>query len=126
MSEDNLRFLVVDDEKSMRSLLEVMLSSRFPKAVIDTYADPVEALEQIKNTKYTVVLSDFNMPVMTGFELGQQAKIIQPDVNFVLMSGNSYNNEKAYQLGVNFIKKPFRISELVSILQEYIPAPKGS
>lgn len=99
---------------------------QFPNAVIDTSSDPVEALRKIKSLDYTVVLSDFNMDNMTGFELCQQARRIKPYISFVLMSGIHHNDEQARELGVEFIKKPFRFAELISVVNNYIPSPQGS
>lgn len=125
----NLRFLIVDDEKFIASMLEAVLSMHFKGAVVDKSFDPIDALEKIKSAEhdYTLVLSDYDMKKdLTGLELYQQAKMLKPNIPFVIMSGRICNRDSSLAAGADFISKPFSFQELFAIIQNYISAPQGS
>ena len=64
----DMRFLIVDDFSTMRRIVRGLL-----KEIGYTNADEAEdgsvALNMLRNNKFDFVVSDINMPVMTGFEL---------------------------------------------------------
>ena len=62
------RILIVDDFATMRRIARVMLQSLGFKNVEEA-EDGVEALEAIRNERFDLVLSDCNMPNMSGLEL---------------------------------------------------------
>ncbi len=68
MSNPDMKFLIVDDFSTMRRIVRGLL-----KEIGYNNADEAEdgsvALTMLKATKYDFVVSDINMPVMTGFEL---------------------------------------------------------
>lgn len=65
---------------------------------VDTCANGLEALAIIKDKPghYDLVLSDHNMPKMTGIELAQQVHFIDPSLPFILVSG--YSRERLQDL----------------------------
>lgn len=68
MSNTDMRFLIVDDFSTMRRIVRGLL-----KEIGYNNAEEAEdgsvALNMLKNGKFDFVVSDINMPVMTGFEL---------------------------------------------------------
>lgn len=64
---DELRFLVIDDDPIQREFAIVYLSA--PSVTIDTAADGAEGLGLLATTKYDLVITDIEMPVMDGMEL---------------------------------------------------------
>ena len=72
MSTD-LRFMIVDDFSTMRRIVRGLL-----KEIGYTHAeeaeDGVDALAQLRASKFDFVVSDINMPNMTGFELLKEIK----------------------------------------------------
>ena len=83
------RILFVDDEKSLidlgRDLLE-LLGYR-----VETRASSIDALDAFRANpqKYDLIISDMNMPKMTGDELAREIKGIRPDIPIILCSGFS-------------------------------------
>ncbi|WP_310383929.1 chemotaxis response regulator CheY [Roseateles sp.] len=67
MSTD-MKFLVVDDFSTMRRIVRGLLKE-IGYTNCDEAEDGVEALSMLKLAKYDFVVSDINMPNMTGFEL---------------------------------------------------------
>ena len=106
-----LRFLIVDDFSTMRRIVRNLLKeSGFTEA--DEAEDGVAALQKLRNSKFDFVVSDINMPNMTGFEL---LKEIKADPNLkhlpVLMVTAEARKEDivlAAQSGASgYIVKPF-------------------
>jgi len=76
MSTD-MKFLIVDDFSTMRRIVRGLLKEiGYNNA--EEAEDGVEALNMLKQSKYDFVVSDINMPNMTGFEL---LKAIKEDPN---------------------------------------------
>ena len=67
MSSD-MKFLVVDDFSTMRRIVRGLLKE-IGYANCEEAEDGVEALNKLKLSKFDFVVSDINMPNMTGFEL---------------------------------------------------------
>jgi two-component system chemotaxis response regulator CheY len=112
----NMRILIVDDFKTMLKLTESMLKQLGFKQ-IDEASDGTKALEKISENKYDLILSDWNMEPMTGFELLKQvrAKDATKAIPFILITAESKpeNIIAAKQAGVNnYIVKPFNTNTL--------------
>jgi len=61
------RVLVVDDSKSVRHLIEIILQKEHYK--VDACNNGREAFEILKTNTYDLIISDEDMPVMSGSEL---------------------------------------------------------
>jgi CheY-like chemotaxis protein len=55
---------------------------------VDAYTDPVEALANVKPHKYDLILFNYLMPKMNGFEFYQKLEQIDPDVNICMMTAH--------------------------------------
>ena len=74
-----------------------------------------EARDNLKSTRYDVVVSDFNMPGETGFDLFRYVSSMHPETPFVLITGcdELQLRRESMKLGVHaFISKPFNMDEL--------------
>ncbi len=76
------RLLVVDDEDTIRESLALVLKNRGYD--VQTASNGVEALEKITASSFDVVISDIEMPQMTGIELLQQALPRAPQTFFII------------------------------------------
>lgn len=83
------RILLVEDQEEVRRMTGMMLA-RLGYAV-ESAATGLEALEIMRgrNGAFDLVLTDQNMPKMTGLELAERALLDYPDLRFVLISGYS-------------------------------------
>jgi two-component system chemotaxis response regulator CheY len=68
MSQENLKFLVVDDFSTMRRIVRNLLKE-LGFTNVDEAEDGVVALAKLKTGGFDFVISDWNMPNMTGIEL---------------------------------------------------------
>jgi signal transduction histidine kinase len=77
----------VDDDESMRPMMERWLQRKGYRVSI--YADPKAALEALRAAPRSVdiVVTDFNMPGMSGLELAEALIALRPDLPIVLSSG---------------------------------------
>ncbi|HEX7927996.1 MAG TPA: ATP-binding protein, partial [bacterium] len=81
-----------------------------------------EALQVLKgDNETTVVVTDIRMPGMTGLELIANAKGLDPDLGFIVISGHGDTDDviTAFRLGArNFLRKPYRFAELERAIEE--------
>ena len=106
--------LVVDDEEPNRATLERILV-REGLTVLQA-ADGREAIEAIRSSQPSVILTDLKMPGMSGMELLRTAREIDGDLEVILMTafGTVENAVEAMKYGASdFITKPLRRSDIV-------------
>jgi two-component system, chemotaxis family, chemotaxis protein CheY len=105
------RILIVDDSKAMRLIVRRTLrQAGFGAAEMDEAADGVEALAKIESFRPTLVLSDWNMPTMNGYELLTEIvkRKLSVRFGFVTTEGTPDMRARAVSAGAGFvIEKPF-------------------
>lgn len=111
------RIMIVDDEPDINSGLKVVLKrGGFD---VDTFDDPVDALERFKPKFYDLLILDVKMPVMDGFELYQKIKRLDGDVKICFLTASELYYER-FRKGKYpaldkdlFIRKPIANRELL-------------
>ena len=111
MADLNMKILIVDDFSTMRRIVRNILK-QLSFNNVDEAEDGDVALEKLKNGSYDFVITDWNMPNMTGLEL---LKAIRADealkdlpVLLITAEAEKENVVLAAQAGVNdYIVKPF-------------------
>ncbi len=117
MVDKNMKILVIDDFKTMRRIVTNLLFQLGFKN-IDEAIDGESALAKIAETQYQLIISDWNMEPMSGFELLQRIRASDgplKTVPFIMVTAESKpeNIIKAKQAGVNnYIVKPFNAETL--------------
>jgi DNA-binding response OmpR family regulator len=76
--------------------------------------------------KIHLVLSDVDMPQLSGPDLGQLLKKARPDIHVMLMSGGTEGNLLVLNYGWAFIQKPFVPTKLVAMIKEVLHSPDRS
>lgn len=115
-----MNILLVEDDYICRNNLKKFLS-RLGHHVLDC-ANGQEALKLFKPAKFHMVLSDINMPKMTGMELLQEISSMTEakDVDVVLFTGQGNMNSviKALRLGASdYLLKPINFEELTIVIE---------
>ncbi|MCD6162450.1 MAG: response regulator [candidate division Zixibacteria bacterium] len=116
--KDDIRILVVDDEALMRNLLLKILEQEGYQ--ISLAASSKEALEELENTDFDIVLSDVKMPEISGFDLLKIIKQKWPDTAMIMMTGygDAYTVKEALMLGADeYVTKPFKSYEISLIIE---------
>ena len=109
------RILVVDDEEIVVSALRETLRRQNYDVVATT--DPMAALAELKTSLFAVIIADQRMPLISGLELLDRARQIQPHATRILMAGvvsldmviDAINKGEIYR----FIVKPWLREELL-------------
>jgi DNA-binding NtrC family response regulator len=108
------KILVVDDQKALRKNLAFYLKSQ--GFTVETADSAEEALGIINNTSFDIVISDYKMGGMDGYELMKRVKKTRPSTEFILMS--AYGNiplavEAVRDGAADFITKPFEYATIL-------------
>ena len=110
------RILVVDDEADITSSLKNGLQQK--GFDVDTYNDPLKALEGFKPETYDLLLIDIRMPKMNGFEFYREIKKKSENVKICFFTAFEVYYEEFRKVFPNmevkcFIRKPITINDLV-------------
>lgn len=108
--------LVVDDYKTMVRIIRNLLK-QLGFEDVDDAADGAEAYQKMEGRKYGLVISDWNMPEMTGYELLKQVRGTEgmSKTPFIMVTAESKTENviAAKKAGVNnYIVKPFNAQTL--------------
>jgi len=116
MADKNLKFLVVDDFSTMRRIVRNLLKE-LGYTNVDEAEDGVAALQKLKGSNFQFVVTDWNMPNMTGIELLQairaDAGLKHLPVLMITAEAKKENIIAAAQSGASgYIVKPFTAGTL--------------
>ncbi|OYZ17795.1 MAG: Fis family transcriptional regulator [Bdellovibrio sp. 28-41-41] len=107
------KILVVDDEESIREFLEIML--RKEGYEITLAEDGQKAKELLQKKSFDMIISDLQMPNMTGIELLKYVRQDFPEVLFMMITafGTTETAVEAMKMGAyDYLTKPFKIDEV--------------
>jgi CheY-like chemotaxis protein len=113
-----IRILVVDDATFIRDMIKKQLRDKIPGVEIFDAPDGARALAQLKSQSMDLILSDWEMPNMSGAELLTTVRAMPNagTIPFVMISSRGDRNHivKAIELGVSdYLTKPFSADELL-------------
>jgi CheY-like chemotaxis protein len=123
---DRNSILVLDDEYDIVSIIKEALE-RENYSVIG-FTEPLMALEHfnINCVSYRLVISDWRMPVMNGFDFAENIKQIKSDIKVLLMTSFAVENDpvftqmfKSHSID-GFMQKPFSIKQQKNTVKNYI------
>ncbi len=122
--DKDMKVLVVDDFATMRRIIKNLLKQGEYKNITEA-EDGVEALKILKSEKVDLIISDWNMPNMTGLEL---LKAVRADselssLPFLMVTAESLKDNivMAVKEGVsNYIVKPFTAEVLSEKIEKII------
>jgi DNA-binding NtrC family response regulator len=118
--------LVVDDNESVLSVVVALLRrANFRVLSADNGANAIELAKQTEG-QIDLLLSDVDMPLMSGPDLGETLKKARPDMHVMLMSGGSDGNLLVLNYGWAFIQKPFVSTKLVQMVTDVLHSPDRS
>lgn len=107
------RILVVDDEESIREFLEIMLKKEGYEVTLAE--DGQKAKDLLTKKTFDMIISDLQMPHVTGIELLKHVKETYPDTVFMLITafGTTETAVEAMKMGAyDYLTKPFKIDEV--------------
>ena len=113
--------LIIDDEEAQRNVLKGYLEKKGFK--IFTASSGTEGIKSVQDNMIDIVLSDYKMPDITGLEVLEHVKKINPAISFIILTayGTIENAVKAMRLGAfDYISKPVDLDELDLLLERII------
>ncbi|MFN8155603.1 MAG: response regulator [Bacteroidia bacterium] len=115
-----IKLLVVDDEQDIEMLFRQRLRKLLKEELIEIQfafsgEEALRYLSEMEEPDIALILSDINMPGMSGFELLQRVKAKFPEMKVMMITayGDEEHQEKARALGAyDFLTKPLDFKEL--------------
>jgi len=104
-----MKFLVVDDSATMRRIVLRTLTDMGYKDCIEAENGEV-ALKAVEAGGVDFVITDWNMPVMSGLEFVTELRASHPDLPVLMVTTNASNQDVIQALGAgvnNYVVKPF-------------------
>jgi len=117
--------LVVDDEKSMRECLEIMLTQEGYNVTLAENGE--NACEVLDRKKFKLVITDIRMKDIDGIGVLKKAKSVHPDTVVVLISAfaTAETAVEAMREGAyDYIPKPFKVREFKKIVKQAVSSRK--
>lgn len=110
---ENLNVLIVEDGEDVRSIM----TSTFGKIFKTTRAavDGVDGLKQFNEEQPDIIISDIRMPNMSGNEMINTIKEINPDMPIIVVSGHNRLIDKTNKADL-FLNKPIKFDKLVEAI----------
>jgi two-component system response regulator PilR (NtrC family) len=112
-----IKILVVDDELSMREFLSILLEREGYD--VSAAGNAEEALRLMELSLFDLVLSDVQMPGLSGIELLTRIKQLSPETGVLMITAFSAAEQavEAMKLGAyDYIAKPFKIEEIKQLV----------
>jgi two-component system OmpR family response regulator len=106
--------LVVDDEVAITDLITEVLS--IAGYQVTTSPDGLEALNQIRRSKFDLILLDVNLPKVDGFAVLEKIRESAPTQPIIMISARIDKDDvtRGLRLGADdYVRKPFSVEELV-------------
>ncbi|MCK4502692.1 MAG: sigma-54-dependent Fis family transcriptional regulator, partial [Desulfuromonadales bacterium] len=119
------KILVVDDESSLREMLSILL--RRENYQVEIAADGEAAFAKAQEINFDLIISDIQMPKMTGIELLRQLREHENDVTVLMITAFSSTEEavEAMKLGAyDYITKPFKNDEIRLVIKKALEREK--
>lgn len=113
-----IKILVVDDELSMREFLSILLEREGYEVIVASSA--TEALKKMDELPFDLVLSDINMPGLSGIELLARIKEKSPETAVLMLTAFSAADEavEVMKLGAyDYLCKPFKNEEIKQLVK---------
>lgn len=123
----SLNILYVEDDEDIAKTIISYLSKLFKEVVYAPNGE--EGLDLYKQGQYDIVITDINMPKMSGLEMATKIKEINNNQNIIIISAYSdvENFVTSIELGIDgYIIKPTKYNEMNSILYKLSNKIKNS
>ncbi|MCL2825608.1 MAG: response regulator [Polyangiaceae bacterium] len=116
--------LIIEDSPMMRQLL-VFALARIRNLHITEADDGVDGLRKLANTKFDLIVTDINMPIMDGLKLIHRVRTDPVHKNtpiiVITTEGAQEDRNRAIQLGANaYITKPIQAPQVIAKAKELL------
>lgn len=115
------KILVIDDEDSMCSFMEIMLTKEGYDVATTTSGN--EGISILRNDSFDLVIADLSMPEMNGIDLLKKVKTFKGEQEFIVMTAFASVDtaiEAMKQGAADYITKPFKVDEIKIAIEKSI------
>lgn len=112
--------MIIEDEISLQNILEEILTDEGYE--VSLFSDGLAALEKLKTTPPDMILTDFNLPKISGKEFIERIRTMDhlKNIPIIIMSGQLNIEETAAELAVyDYLKKPYHLDTLIEKITNY-------
>ena len=105
--------ILIDDVTDICEALSMLIKMKVPNISVDLASNGLEAIKLIKDKYYDLIITDLNMPILSGDEMILQLK--KENINhgkIYIMSGYSENKNKQIEYD-RYFSKPIELKELI-------------
>ena len=117
------RILVVDDERSMRELLQIVL--RREGHQVRLAEDGRTAVAEMEREPVDVLISDIKMPGMTGVDVLREAKRIDPDIVGIMVTAYASTDTAVEALRLGARREPGNAAGMLVVQDEGVGIPES-
>jgi len=120
------QILIIEDDEEMRSLLKELLEDEgFETQCASNGAD---ALREIVKKPFDLIVTDIEMPGLTGLDILPEMKRLRPEASIIVMT--SFASEEVYRRSLEkgaggYLEKPIHIEKLKALIHEMLSAKQG-
>jgi DNA-binding NtrC family response regulator len=121
--QENIRVLIVDDEKELRESLADLVEGLGHK--VDTAENGAQALEKIKASSFDLLFLDVRMPEMDGITLLEKAKGMDPSLTCLMLTAHSNLQDAVHSIKLgafNYLEKPIQEHDVHHAIQKALEA----
>lgn len=112
--------LVVDNDQAVRNtVVSILERANFRVLTANSGVDAINLAEQTAGEIH-LLLSEVDVPQMSGPDLGQALKMTRPDIRVMLMSGQENGNLLVLNYGWAYIHKPLVATKLVQMINNVL------
>ncbi len=114
----SLKILIVDDEKSMRDFLKILLTKEGYNVTVTNNADA--AISEVKKSVFDLVISDIRMPGASGLTLLSEIKEVRPGLPVIMITAFASPDDAVTAMNkgaFDYISKPFNVDEIKSVIK---------
>jgi DNA-binding NtrC family response regulator len=122
------RILLIDDDPALGGYLTRVLRTRGGFEVTHEL-DSIGALRCIETEQWDLLITDVGLPGMTGLELLERVRQLEPDLPAAVLTGNpmvDYTGSALRHAAAEFLQKPIGAQELVAKATELIEAGRAA
>jgi HD-like signal output (HDOD) protein/ActR/RegA family two-component response regulator len=119
-----MQVMIVDDDPWIADLLKQIVLNVRPGVQVNCFADVQSAFASWRETRYALVLADWNLPDGSGVNLLQRIRVQDRETPLVMITGRSDRQSvlEVRRLGISaFITKPFDVPRVVACIEGLLP-----
>ncbi len=106
------RCVIVDDDPHFLSFARTVISELSPRLELIAFESALEALDFLSGNRVALIVTDFRMPFVNGFQLTAAVRAVDPKVPIVVMSAEQLGLEAIGRGATAFASKPDLRTEL--------------